>query len=777
MMFAVFAGSSQLVAQSGTGSVSGVVRDASGAVVPGTAVELTNQDTGAMREASTDGQGTFRFEALSAGAYRLRFTRDGFTSTARVLSLAAENRVLNIQLEISGVSTTVNVSDTGGTLLDLAGRSTASKLDIPDKELPVQVSSIPLDLLQAQGVNTVAEAIRNASGVSGRRLWGMYEYYTIRGFSVGDRGTDVQLVDGMRLEGNRIATQLNNVEQVDVLKGPNSLLYGGQTLGGAINIIRKKPQATPAYELLYKGGSFNTHQVGGGATGLVFGLDQLLYRTDVSYENTSGWRDAGSRRLNISPVLTWLIGEKVRVSVHESFNRDQFDGDAGIPLGVLNIQGFDLSRRFNTPQDFAHIYDSQSQILLSVELSPRVRFRNSLFSRWTNDQYFTAEGLTYVPALNQVNREFLYFKHHRRPVLNQSELFGRFSIAGTSHAFLLGYEYEDFFNITDRSASRSVATTPMNLSTFAETHQFVSGFPLSRRDHFANRTNSFYWQDQIGITHWLKLNVGGRLDDYLRTAHNDPWNGLQMVSRGPEVRRTQRPYTYRAGVVVEPNEQQQFYFSSATAFRPVEQVPVDGRQLEPETGRSYEIGHRWQGIGGHLTLSTALYRIIRKNIVISLPGQLFDQAGQQSSKGVDIDIKGSLGRGVSLLANYGYSLPRFDDYRELNGTLDLSGRRPRFTQRHASNVWLSKAWRAGVTTGLGMRYLSSVYTDNRQTIRLGGWTTFSGSVGMHRKKYDLMLNAENLFNRQRYFVSEINGNQIYPGEPINVFATVRLRIP
>jgi len=100
--------------------------------------------------------------------------------------------------------------------------------------------------------------------------------------------SDVLLVDGMRLQGNRINSQLNNVEQIDVLKGPSSILYGGQALSGAVNVIRKKPEATPAYDLFYRVGRFNTHQVGGGATGQVFGLDRLLYRADVSYENTDG---------------------------------------------------------------------------------------------------------------------------------------------------------------------------------------------------------------------------------------------------------------------------------------------------------------------------------------------------------------------------------------------------------------------------------------------------------------------------------------------------------
>ncbi len=173
-----------------------------------------------------------------------------------------------------------------------------------------------------------------------QRWYGMYEYYTIRGFQI----ADLQLVDGMRLEGNRINTQLNNVEQVDVLKGPSSVLYGGQALSGAINIIRKKPQAVRAYDLFFRGGRFATQQAGGGATGAMPGTSRLLYRADFSAEHSAGWRGAGARRLNASPSLTWLLSDRHRVTVHQAFNRDSFDTDAGVPPEFSGYLAFPLPR-------------------------------------------------------------------------------------------------------------------------------------------------------------------------------------------------------------------------------------------------------------------------------------------------------------------------------------------------------------------------------------------------------------------------------------------------
>ena len=82
---------------------------------------------------------------------------------------------------------------------------------------------------------------------------------------------------------------------------------------------------------------------------------------------------------------------------------------------------------------------------------------------------------------------------------------------------------------------------------------------------------------------------------------------------------------------------------------------------------------------------------------------------------------------------------------------------------------------SGIVASIGTRYISSQFVDDPDTVRLGGYTLFSGAVGYRRGIYELRLNAENLFDRGRYFDSGINGNQVYPGAPINVFATVRLR--
>src|SRR5262249_43954647 len=104
---------------------------------------------------------------------------------------------------------------------------------------------------------------------------------------------------------------------------------------------------------------------------------------------------------------------------------------------------------------------------------------------------------------------------------------------------------------------------------------------------------------------------------------------------------------------------------------------------------------------------------------------------------------------------------------------DFAGHLPRFAQKQALNIWLNKSWTSGVNASIGSRYVGPMFTDDANTIFLGGWTTFSGAFGYRRDAWEWSVNAENLFNRQRYFLPSDYTNQVYPGAPINVFATVR----
>lgn len=755
-----------LVAFSQTYSLSGLVADIRSAPIPGVTVTLTGSATG-RQVTSTDETGQYKFPGAGSGSYLLTFDHAAFSTVTRSGDLK-EDTTVNVTLPIKGEVTSIEV-------VDVAGKATASRLEIPDRDMPVQVSSIPQALLQEQAVNSMVEALKNASGVQAFRWYGVYEYYTVRGFNQ----ADVMLVDGMRLEGNRFNTQTNNIESIEVLKGPTSVLYGGGALGGVINVVRKKPQATRYHELMYRGGRFNSHQVAADSTGRVFDMTRLMYRANASFDHSDGWRNAGADRLNISPSLTWLTSERSRFTIHQAFNRDRYDGDGGVAIGMTTLPNYDPTWRFSSKQDRVLARDSQTHILFNASLNNTWEFRNGFLTRRTSDDYFVTEGIFYSAATNRAFREPLDFHHTVRPVQNQADLIGRIKFLGMRHTLLAGYEYQDFYRKTDVTAGddptcncgywpNSFAPIDLNTVQPIGSDPTVNLNNVFRKTSFSNRIHAGYWQDQIDVLPNLKINIAGRYDDYARRLH-------QIFTADPNTRRNvqarnQEAYTYRAGIVYTPFGNHALYFNTATSFTPVTTVPANQAELLPQHGRTYEAGHRWQNSGGRIKTNLAFYTIERDGQTVQTSQTTVRQVGSLKSKGIDLDINASLGWGTRLTANYGFAQATFDDPGN-----SLDNKFPRYVPKHTANAWLRKEWGSGFNAAIGTRYVGQQFTNNSNNTRIGGFNTLSGAFGIRRERWEWSVNADNLFNRQRYFLPGQFDNIVFPGAPINVSSSFRLR--
>ncbi|MBM3778369.1 MAG: hypothetical protein FJW23_09050 [Acidimicrobiia bacterium] len=745
-------------------SIAGVVRDSDG-VVPGATVVLSAGES-QVGEVATDGSGNYRFDGLAPGGYQVAVSMRGYETVVRNVTLPSGGSGVDVMLAVGRVSTTLTVTAA-------AGRSTASRLPVADDELPSQVSSIPQELLRQQSVNSTMDALKNASGVQAFRWYGVYEQYSIRGFNDPDRDAfNVVLLDGMRHGGNRYSSQTNNIESIEVLKGPSSVLYGRGAVGGAINIVRKKPQALRAFDLTYRGGSFNTHQVAGGATGIVGGNDRILYRVDGSVEASDGWRGAGADRVNVSPSLTFVLGETARLTAYQTFNRNRYDGDGGVPLNMVDHPSFERDLRFSLPQDRVLVEDSQTQLLLSTDLSSSWQLRNSFHMQRTSDQYFVTEGVYGSPSEHLVYREPLDFHHIRRPVQNQTEVVGRLEGFGT-HNLLFAWEFQRDKYRTEVTGGDDpdclcgywwLTIAPMDIRTMKETQPGPLDLDTVVRTTFVNdRLHSFYLQDQIDLTSQLKVNVAARVDEYRRNVDREGGRPFR-----PQ-RREQTALTYRAGLVYAPRADQQVYVGAASSFTPVTTVPADGSQLDPSSARSFEVGHRWQGFSGRVDTSVAGYYVIKNNLNVRQSVTSFIQVGEQRSKGIDLDVNTDLGGRAHLIVNYGFASPVFEDAEHLTGLV------PRFVPTHTLNTWLRRDWDSGFNAAIGLRHVGEQFANNGNTLVLEGYTTASGAVGYRTPRWEWSLNAENLFNNDEYVLPGHFSNLVFPGPPINVTTTIRLK--
>jgi iron complex outermembrane receptor protein len=760
------------ISASAQSALSGRVVDPQGAAVVGADVFVIPAG-GAARGTRSSGDGSFTFGSLSAGPYELLVVAPGFAEARQQVTVGATPATVDVRLEIAGISEDITVQGA------ITGTITTGKTNLPLRDLPMTVNRVPGQVMAEQGVTDLVGALYNATGVNSYTQYGIYEGYTFRGFQDLFPPTGAQLLDGVRNETtNRINTQLTNIERIEVLKGPASALYGGGALGATVNLIRKKPSLTPAYDFSGAVGSWESFRGTFGATGRL-SSDRALYRLDVGTERKEGYRHNQTRRFSVTPSLAWRIGDRDQLNVYFTFNRDQFGGDAGIPLintdtpGTVDSKyptGVPRDRNFRTPQDEALSFDNNFQATYARQLNNSLGFRNTISYRHLNDGYFIVEFLAVEPPSN-VYREFLQFKHHRRPVTNQAEFTARVQ-RGVEQNIVAGWEVQRYYNHTDTIPDGGVAEAEyIDLFNPVETQQEIDP-PIARIRHFREWNNGFYVQDHLSLGTKVKAMAGGRFDIYRYHRYDERLDGGTPAA---DRRQEQEALTGRLGLVYQPSDAVDLYASYATSFAPnTSNVQPDGTPLEPYTGRQVEFGPRFHIAGGRMDVNAAVFHQVRENYPLSRPGGRFDQAGEITSKGFELDLTSRLTSNLRINGGYAFTDAEFGDY-QIDETTNLRGTIPVFAPKHTLNVWTSYDFANGLGASVGVRALSRQYGDRDNLFEIGGYGLLNAAIRYSRGPVEYALNVNNITDTA-YYASTLYDTQVYPGEPVNVLATVRVRL-
>jgi iron complex outermembrane recepter protein len=741
--------------------------------------------SGEQRTGITRNDGTFAFEGLASGEYRLEIAAPGFSLFSQTVALSGDSRTVDAALTIAPFQEDVTVQA-------VATVPTIGRINSPLRDQPLTVSTLTADYLQSRAINDLVTALQHVASVAAYNQYGVYQYFSFRGFS-----DNVQMVDGIRNEGNRVSTQLANVDRLEVLKGPASVLYGGDAIGAAVNLVLKKPQAEPTYDFSATAGRWDTYRGSLGAGGRVRNSNRLFYRLDIGGESATNFRHDPSKRFNVTPSIMWRVSNTGQLDVRHMYDRNRVSGDSGIPLVPL-VAGFTpdpersaigdpISRavqgdgsdfipkvprdfRYNTPQDYGLGTDNNLRISYSQTFGQALAFRNTVGYRHFEDEYWLAEFLDVTPP-SRVNRGFLYFKHHRRPWMNQAEFTGQRRL-GLDHNFLAGWDYQDYPGFTDRRAAANFNTTPMDLYDPVETHveRNLGDSPVTRIDYSTQRTNGFFFQDTVTLLPQLKLVVGGRYDILRRNNHNNPvTNGVE--TEGPLTKGESEKFTYRAGVVYQPSTMVDLYVQNSTAFRPNFNIQADGTLLEPEEGELFEFGQRLRMVGNRLELASAVFHVVKRNVARSIGGGMFDQIGKIRSRGFETELHGRVTSALGIDLGYGFTKATFLDYFT-NAGANLSGKIPRRAPEHTVTVSTSYSWANGLTLTAGTRIVSDQFINDTNTVGFNGYNIIDAGASYRRGPVQYGINLTNLTDRE-YFASSLGNRQLYPGQPFNVLATVR----
>lgn len=750
-----------LAGQTAPNDVRGRVVDPAGAVVAGARVTLIpSGDASAERRTLSQTDGTFRFANVPPGKYLLTVEASGFDIAASEVVADSSLQPLTVALGVATLRQTVTVQADAQTSI---GRTTT-----PLTELPVNVDIIPAANLQTFAINDLVVALQTIPNVNAFNQYGVYEYYSFRGFT-----DSVQTVDGVRNEGNRVRTQLANVERVEVLKGPASVLYGTDAIGATVNIVLKKPSLDPLYDASVSLGSWRTTRGSVGAGGRVTG-SRLLYRFDAAAEYSSGYRHDRSVRLNVTPTLQWQITDRDRLELRYAANRNDVAGDSGIPLqtladGTQIIPDVPRNRRFNTPDDFALSTDHNFRAGYTRVLGQDLVLRATFSARRYDDDYWVAETLEVNPS-NQVEREFLYFKHERRPYFGQVEIAGKVR-AGVEHDLLTGLEYQHYRTRTTRSNDASQFTSPVDLFNPVETHVTWTQFPPSRYDYTRLNSYALYGQDTVALGTSVKLVGGVRVDNLRRLNHNNPVTNGVETDVAP-TRRSSHAVTYRAGAVYQPRENVDLFGQFATAFRPNYNLQADGSPIDPETGRQFEVGQRLRLLDGRVGITTSLFNIEKRNIALSRPGGVYDLAGRIRSRGLENEVDWRPSSRVRLSVGYGYTDAVYADY--ITTTANFSGNdRPR-TPRHSLVASSTFSLKNGISVSVDAQTRGQQFLNDANSVVLDGYGLLNVAASYTRGAVQYGIALNNLTGTD-YWASALGNSQLYPGEPLRVVATIRVQ--
>lgn len=651
-----------------------------------------------------------------------------------------------------------------------------TKTRVPLSESPFSVQVIPETVFTEQNALGLEDVYRNVSGVveSGNTLNAQSEVLPfIRGFESptvlrnGTRATQVGAVD------------LFNIESVEVLKGPASILFGALEPGGVLNYTTKKPRAIPSVNLKQQFGSDDYYRTTVDATGPLTENKDLLYRFNMAYTDSQSFRDEiDLDRVSIAPVLTWLASDQTELTLDFSYTRERVPYDSGVPVDengdklVPDDTFFgDPSLEGRTLEDIFAGYTLEHQFNSIFTLTNRLQFHRSL----PKNESIRNRGVTGVPGSEQLRLRYQNEERVEDELQFVTDLTADFNTGSLSHQALVGLDlikqesefrrYRQNLANVDINANPNVSFTP------------PSDLQLSKDIDSETEWAAVYFHDQISLLEdgSLKLLLGGRYDSVKQTD-----NLNSSAFRDQE-------FTARAGMLYELTPNISPYVSVSESFNPQPGGNVDrsGAVLAPETGLQYEAGLKLQSLDKKWLSTIAVYEIEKEDVAV-FDSDYFNATGEntyfpgveQRSKGFEFDLTGEISQGLSLIANYAYT-----DTEVLKnaGDPDSVGERLGNVPLHTARLWLSYKFQPGSRfenfgLGGGVRYESERLAQFDNNIELEDYTVYDASV-WYRKPViggnilTAQLNFRNIFNED-YYARASDQSIVHPGQPASVYATV-----
>nr|WP_257229443.1 TonB-dependent siderophore receptor [Pseudomonas sp. BMW13] len=656
--------------------------------------------------------------------------------------------------------------------------NSASKTNTSILEIPQSVSVITRAQLEAQGAQSVTEALRYVPGVK-VETYGLdpkgYDWLFIRGFN-GQSTSDY--LNGLRQQNNDYAlfrSEPYALERVDVVRGPASTLFGQGDAGGVINRVSKKPTANQTNEIQLTAGSHDRRQGQFDVGGALDEQSQFLYRVVGLYReaNTQVEYDDGHEleddRQYIAPSFTWAPNEDTSLTLLTDFLRDRNGGSLFVYtkpnghttdtlLGDHSFNRFDQDQ-YNLGYEFRHRFNDTLEFRQNLRYGQVDLTFNNLLPFSINQT--TGNVVRIADRRNQ----------HMDTFAVDNQLQADFTTGSIRHTLLSGVDYSwqdadvTFYrnfgptlNVFNPVYGQPVTTPgPTNGLTQADYNQTIEQLGA-------------YVQDQIHFDdHWL-LTLGGRHD----RVRNDFDNN---IPNSQSTNQKDDAFTGRVGLTYVTDFGLAPYISYAESFAPNSGVSSQGSTFDPSEAEQWEVGVKYQP-HDDLLLTLAAYDLTKTNILTAERNSSgattgFNVAeGEQRSRGIEAEARLKLGEHWDILGSYTYTKAQITRSNDGN-----QGNRPANVPEHMASAWVnynfSDGSLRGLTLGAGARYVGSMYGNNANTFGADSYTLFDASASYKlTPQVTLAVYAQNLLNED-YTATCDAATSCYPGLERNLMTSVK----
>ena len=656
----------------------------------------------------------------------------------------------------------------------------ALRAPTPIIDVPQSLSITTAQDILDRGFTSISQIVNYTPGVNNSQGEGHRDAIVFRGV----RSTADFFIDGAR-DDVQYYRPLYNLEQVEILRGPNALLFGRGGTGGILNRVTKKGVI---------GETFTTAQASVDTFG-AFGVqvdtnfdasDKAAFRLNAMYESLNNHRDFyDGERIGINPTGRLLLGEDTTVDVsYEYINHERFV-DRGIPTGAdgrpvesfRNIVFADPELNVTTLE--AHLVRAAVQHNFSDNLKGNFSAFYGNYDKFYGNLY--ASGYDEINTPDRVTLDGYEDATDRQNLILSANLVGEARTGSIEHTLVGGVEYintssdqfrfNTFWSTTQDDNEVFLIERPLNIrnniGVNANGQPTVNDYSVDLNDDTRVTINVFsaYLQDQIAVADWLDLVVGARFDSFEIEVDN--------IVAGEVRDRTDDRLSPRFGLILKPQENISIYASYSETFLPrsgEQFANINGanNQLDPNTFVNLEAGVKVDFAQG-LSLTAAVFEIEQSSPQVSDNDPETLDVIDSTIQGFEIQLQGQVVNGWTIVAGYSYL-----DGEQQNRT-GPTGLRPRELPENMFSLWNNFQVTDRFGLGLGMTFQDESFVNNGNTAVLPSFTRFDAAAFYDvSDNVRLQLNIENLTD-ELYFPNSHSTHQVTVAPPLNARFAVNVR--